>query len=118
MKGDAVAHLKELLALYNLPKSNENNLFINSIQSINFELCHKLLDTQPFPMFVRGVKVHLSIDPLMLRGQSIYLFSQILSHIFNLKVQMNSFVDLSIYDSRHGEELYQCIQNVGGKNPL
>lgn len=118
MKGDAVAHLKELLALYNLPNSNENNLFINSIQSINFELWHKLLDTQPFPMFVRGVKVHLSIDPLMLRGQSIYLFSQILSHIFNLKVQMNSFVDLSIYDSRQGEELYQCIQNVGGKNPL
>lgn len=118
MKGDAVAHLKELLVLYNLPNSNENNLLINSIQNIKFELCHKLIDAQPFPMFVRGLKVHLSIDPQMLHGQSVYLFSQILSHIFNLKVQINSFVDLSIYDYRQGEELYQCIQNVGGKNPL
>ncbi|MDN5512534.1 MAG: hypothetical protein L0G64_09510, partial [Acinetobacter sp.] len=44
--------------------------------------------------------------------------TQLLSHIFNLKVQMNSYVDLVICDSNTQQELYQCVQNVGGKKLL
>ena len=43
MKGEAVSHLKELLELYNLPKSKENQIIINSIQSIEFALTQKLV---------------------------------------------------------------------------
>ncbi|AOA58838.1 type VI secretion system baseplate subunit TssF [Acinetobacter larvae] len=118
MKGDAVSHLKELLELYNLPRSKENHLIIDAIQQIKFELTHKLVEAKPFPMFVRGVKVLLHIRSQVFRGHSLYLFSQLVSYVFNLKVQMNSFVDVSIFDESSGQELYQCVQNVGGKKLL
>ncbi|KJV37815.1 type VI secretion system baseplate subunit TssF [Acinetobacter brisouii] len=115
MKGDTVAHLKELLSLYNLPNSKENHLLIDAIKQVEFFLVHKLVDSKPFPMFVRGVKAKLSIDSSVFRGHSLYLFSQLLSHIFNLKVQINSFVDVVVQDHVSQQELYQCVQNVGGK---
>lgn len=118
MKGDTVAHLKELLGLYNLPNSKENHLLIDSIKKVEFLLMHKLVDSKPFPMFIRGVKAKLSIDSRVFRGHSVYLFSQMLSHIFNLKVQINSFVDVVVQDYATQQELYQCVQDVGGKTLL
>ena len=118
MNGDAVAHLKELLELYNLPKSRENQILIEAIQTLDFELTQKLVDSQPFPLFVRGVKVRLGIHAEIFRGHSIYIFSQLLAQVFNLKVQMNSYVDVAVYDIQSQQELYQCVQNVGGKKLL
>lgn len=118
MKGDALSHIKELLELYNLPKTKENHQIINSIRDIDFSIDTKLIEKKPFPMFIRGVKVSIKIDAQIFRGHSLYIFSQLLSHIFSLKVQLNSFVHLSILDSNTDQELYQCIQNIGGKKPL
>ena len=118
MKGNAVGHIKELLELYNLPKSKENHLVIDAIKSIDFELIHKLVEAKPFPLFVRGVKVKIKIDTRVFRGHSLYIFGRLLSSVFNLKVQMNSFVDVSIIDHNQEQELYQCVQNVGGKKLL
>ncbi len=118
MKGDAVSHIKELLELYNLPKSKENHLIIDAIKNIDFEITHKLVEAKPFPMFVRGVKVLMDIDAQVFRGHSLYIFSELVSHIFNLKVQMNSFVDVFVRDLNTKQELYQCVQNVGGKKLL
>ncbi|WP_286715303.1 type VI secretion system baseplate subunit TssF [Acinetobacter sp. UBA2581] len=118
MKGDSVSHMKELLELYNLPQTKENQLIINSIQAIEFSLGQKLIDHHPFPLFVRGVKVEIQLDTQVFRGTSIYIFAQILNHIFNLKVQMNSYVEMAVLDSESKQELYQCVQNVGGKRLL
>ena len=118
MKDNAVSHIKELLELYNLSKSKENHLIIDSIKNIHFSLAQKLVEAKPFPLFVRGVKVNLSIDAQFFRGHSLYIFTQLLSHIFNLKVQMNSYVDVIVSDSNSQQELYQCVQNVGGKKLL
>lgn len=118
MKGDTVSHLKELLELYNLPKSKENHLIIDAIKSIDFEITHKMVEAKPFPMFVRGVKVLMYIDAQVFHGHSLYIFSELISHIFNLKVQMNSFVDVFVKDMSSKQELYQCVQNVGGKKLL
>ena len=118
MKGDAVSHVKELLELYNLPKTKENHLIIDAIKDVEFSLSNKLVEAKPFPMFVRGVKVALKIDEQVFRGHSLFIFSQLLSHVFNLKVQMNSFVDVVIYGVHSQQELYQCVQNVGGKKLL
>ncbi|ENU57577.1 Protein ImpG/VasA [Acinetobacter guillouiae MSP4-18] len=118
MKGDAVSHIKELLELYNLPKSKENHLIIDAIKNIEFEITNKLVEAKPFPMFVRGVKVLMDVDVQVFRGHSLYIFSELISHIFNLKVQMNSFVDVFVRDLNTKQELYQCVQNVGGKKLL
>lgn len=118
MKGDALSHIKELLALYNLPKSKHNQLIIDAIQSITFELTHKLIEANPFPMFARGIGVHISVNVQVFHGHSLYIFSQLLSHIFSLKVHLNSFVDLTIIDSIQQQEVYRCIQNIGGKTLL
>ncbi|MEB6676531.1 type VI secretion system baseplate subunit TssF [Acinetobacter haemolyticus] len=115
MKGDALSHVKELLALYNLPHSKENILLIDALKTLSFSTANKLVNAKPFPMFVRGVKVELSINSSVFRGHSLYIFSQLLSHIFNLKVQINSFVDVIVKDSSNQQEIYQCVQNVGGK---
>ncbi|CAB1221472.1 type VI secretion system baseplate subunit TssF [Acinetobacter bouvetii] len=118
MKGDAVSHIKELLELYNLSKLKENHLIIHSIKNISFSLSQKLVQARPFPLFVRGVKVQVDIDSQVFRGHSLYIFTQLLSHILNLKVQMNSYVDVIVCDSNSQQELYQCVQNVGGKKLL
>lgn len=118
MKGDAVSHIKELLELYNLPKSKENHLIIDAIKKIEFEITNKLVEAKPFPMFVRGIKVLMDVDVQVFRGHSLYIFSELISHIFNLKVQMNSFVDVFVRDLNTKQELYQCVQNVGGKKLL
>lgn len=118
MKDDAVSHIKELLELYNLSQLKENHLIIDSIKKINFSLTQKLVEAKPFPLFVRGIKVNLTIDAQVFRGHSLYIFTQLLSHVFNLKVQMNSYVDVIVSDSNSQQELYQCVQNVGGKKLL
>ncbi|MCH7336121.1 type VI secretion system baseplate subunit TssF [Acinetobacter sp. NIPH 2699] len=118
MKGDALSHVKELLALYNLPHSKENILLIDALKTLNFSTTNKLVNAKPFPMFIRGVKVELGVNRSVFRGHSLYIFSQLLSHIFNLKVQINSFVDVVVKDSLNQQEIYQCVQNVGGKTLL
>lgn len=118
MKGDALSHLKELLALYNLPHSKENILLIDALKTLSFSTTNKLVNAKPFPMFIRGVKVELGVNRSVFRGHSLYIFSQLLSHIFNLKVQINSFVDVVVKDSLNQQEIYQCVQNVGGKTLL
>ncbi|MFV5490156.1 type VI secretion system baseplate subunit TssF [Acinetobacter sp. ASP199] len=118
MKGDAVTHLKELLELYNLPGSKENRLIIESIQSIDFSLSQKLLDHKPFPLFVRGVRATVRMNNEVFHGSSLYVFAQLLNHIFNLKVQMNSYVEMIVIDAVTEQEVYQCVQNVGGKKLL
>ena len=82
-KGDALSHIQELLELYNLPQLKENHLIINAIQSVSFELKQKMVDAKPFPLFIRGLKVNLGIDSKVFRGHSLYIFSQLLSHVFN-----------------------------------
>lgn len=118
MEGDVVSHLKELLELYNLPKSKENHLIINAIDAVEFSIVHKMVNSKPFPVFVRGIKATVFIDIKVFRGHSLYIFSKLLSHVFNLKVQLNSFVDVHVFDSNTKQELYQCIQNAGGKKLL
>ncbi|ENW24354.1 type VI secretion system baseplate subunit TssF [Acinetobacter pseudolwoffii] len=118
MQGDAVSYIKELLELYNLPQSKENRLIINSIQTVQFSLTQKLREHKPFPLFVRGVKVEIQIDTEIFRGASLYIFVQVLNHLFNLKVQMNSYVDMHVIDSKSKQELYQCVQQIGGKRLL
>ncbi|NIE96062.1 type VI secretion system baseplate subunit TssF [Acinetobacter sp. C26M] len=118
MKGDALSHVKELLALYNLPHSKENILLIDALKLLNFSTTNKLMNAKPFPMFIRGVKAELTVNKSVFRGHSLYIFSQLLSHIFNLKVQINSFVDVVVKDSLNQQEIYQCVQNVGGKTLL
>ncbi len=118
MKGDALSHVKELLALYNLPHSKENILLIDALKQLSFSTTNKLVNSKPFPMFIRGVKAELAVNKSVFRGHSLYIFSQLLSHIFNLKVQINSFVDVVVKDSLNQQEIYQCVQNVGGKTLL
>ncbi|NLN58077.1 MAG: type VI secretion system baseplate subunit TssF [Gammaproteobacteria bacterium] len=118
MNGDALSHVKELLALYNLPHSKENIVLIDALKKVEFSTSSKLMAAKPFPMFVRGVKAELAVDQWVFRGHSLYIFSQLLSHIFNLKVQINSFVDVVVSDSLNQQEIYQCVQNVGGKTLL
>ncbi|UTO18680.1 type VI secretion system baseplate subunit TssF [Acinetobacter sp. Z1] len=118
MKGDALSHVKELLALYNLPHSKENILLIDALKQLNFSTTNKLMNAKPFPMFIRGVKAELTVNKSVFRGHSLYIFSQLVSHIFNLKVQINSFVDVVVKDSLNQQEIYQCVQNVGGKTLL
>lgn len=118
MKGDALSHVKELLALYNLPHSKENILLIDALKQLNFSTTNKLMNAKPFPMFIRGVKAELTVNKSVFRGHSLYIFSQLLSHIFNLKVQINSFVDVVVKDNLNQQEIYQCVQNVCGKTLL
>lgn len=118
MGDNATNQIKELLQLYNLPKTQDNFLLIDSIKSTEFKTTSRMMGENPFPIFVRGIKACITVDASVFRGHSLYIFSQLLSETFNLKVQMNSFVEVVVIDQNSSQELYQCIQSAGGKNLL
>jgi type VI secretion system protein ImpG len=109
--------LRELLRLYNLPKSATNRRQIDGVIAIDFKPAHACLPGNPVPTFVRGTEVCLSVDETGFVGSGLRLFAQVLDHFFGLYVHANSFTQLKIVSSRSGEELIACPRR-SGDSPL
>lgn len=118
MKGDALNQMKELLTLYDLAGSNENQVLVQAIKDISFEQTHRMMKSAPYPLYVRGILATLKVDSTAFKGRSLYIFSHLIGRIFSLKVQVNSFVNLKVMDINTEQELYQCIQSNGYKEVL
>ena len=71
----------------------------------------------PFPTFVRGTEVHLTVDEANFVGSGLRLFAQVMDHFFGLYVHANSFTQLKLISSRTKEELITCPRR-SGDSPL
>ena len=113
LSGGGVQALRELLRLYDLPRSASNRRQIEGVVSIDFGPAHAWLAGDPFPAFVRGTEIRMSVDESGFVGAGLRAFAQVMDHFFGLYVHANSFTQLKVLSSRTGEELIVCARRSG-----
>ena len=62
---------------------------------------------------VRGIEIRLTVDEAAFVGHGIAAFARVLDHFFGLYVHANSFTQLTLLSSEHGEELIRCEPRSG-----
>ncbi|HET7797430.1 MAG TPA: type VI secretion system baseplate subunit TssF [Nevskia sp.] len=107
--------LKETLTLYDLPRSPANRRQIAGIQSIGQRPSTAMLPGNPFPVFVRGLEVSLTLDEASYVGTGSHLFASVLDHFFAQYVHANSFVRLVVRAHKDGEEILRCPARNGSQ---
>lgn len=117
LSAGGVEALRELLRLYNLPRSAANRRQIEGVVAIEFKPAHACLPGNPFASFVRGTEIHLAVDEANFVGSGLRLFAQVMDHFFGLYVHVNSFTQLKIVSARTREELIACPRR-SGDSPL
>jgi type VI secretion system protein ImpG len=117
LSGGGIDALRELLRLYDLPRSASNRRQIDGVVAIEFKPAHAALPGNPFVTFVRGTEVRLTVDEANFVGSGLRLFAQLMDHFFGLYVNANSFTQLKIISARTREELITCPRR-SGDSPL
>ncbi len=117
LSGTGVDALKEMLNLYNLPRSAINKRLLDGIHEVEYRPSTVYLSGKPFANFVRGIEVRLAVDETHFVGSGLHLFASVLEHFFALYVQVNSFAQLVIVSARTHEELIKCPPR-NGLSPL
>ncbi|MBB5019917.1 type VI secretion system protein ImpG [Chitinivorax tropicus] len=103
--GDA---LREILALYNLPGNSQNRRLIEGIEQVSTRGVTTRMAGNPFPTFVKGVEVRISVSPGNFVGTGVWLFAQIMSRFLGLYVHLNNFVQVVVVNAATGEVLHTC----------
>ncbi|MBF3536351.1 type VI secretion system baseplate subunit TssF [Burkholderia pseudomallei] len=67
----------------------------------------------PFPSFVRGVEIFVSLDEGVLRDATLNLFAQVLERLFAPYAPTNSYVQLIFRSVQTGKELLRCPAQPG-----
>lgn len=113
LTGGGLEALKELLRLYDLPRSAENARILEGLSAIDFAPANACLPGRPFPTFVRGTEVRLTVDEQHFVGSGLHLFAQVLDRFFGLYVHLNSFTRLKVLSSRTKAVLVDCPRRSG-----
>lgn len=108
-----VEAFREMLALYDLPRSPSSQRQIGGIKAIAQRLSTAWLSGNPFTCLVRGVEVRLSIDEEAFVGSGIHAFAQVIERFLALYVHANSFTQLVIVSHKTGEALLTCEPRSG-----
>lgn len=108
-----VSTLREMLRLYDLPRSPISASQINGIVSLEHRPATTWLPGRPFGSVVRGTEIRVSIDESHFVGTGIRAFADVLDHFFALYVHANSFTQFTLVSSQSGEELITCPARSG-----
>lgn len=117
LSGGGLEALKELLRLYDLPRSATNRRLVDGIVSIDYAAASACLPGNPFVTFVRGTEICLAVEEQHFVGSGLRLFAQVLDHFFGLYAHTNSFTQLKVVSARTREELIVCPRR-SGDSPL
>lgn len=112
VEGGAAA-LKEMLRLYDLPRSPTSARQIDGIVGLEHRAITAWLPGRQFASVARGTEIRLSIDEDHFVGTGIHAFASVLDHFFGLYVHANSFTQLVLLSSHNGEELIRCQPRSG-----
>jgi len=104
---------REMLALYDLPRSPASQRQIGGISAIAHKAANAWLPGNPFACLVRGVEVRLTIDEEAFVGSGIHAFTHIIERFLGLYVHANSFTQLVMVSNKTGEELLKCTPRSG-----
>jgi len=117
LSGGGIDALKEMLRLYDLPRSASNRRQIDGLKAIEFKPATAWLPGEPYATFVRGTEVRLTVDEDSFVGTGLGLFAAVLDHFFGLYVNANSFTKLTLISARTHEEVLSCPPR-NGEMPL
>ena len=117
LTGSGIDALKEMLRLYDLPRSTVNQRTLDGIVAVDYKPAQAFLDGAPFATLVRGTEIRLTVDEQSFVGTGLHLFAQVLDRFFALYVHINSFTQLKLVSSRSGEVLVTCARR-SGEEPL
>ena len=104
---------REMLALYDLPRSAATQRQIGGIRAIAYRTATTWLPGHPFARLVRGLEVRLTIAEDAFVGVGIHAFAQIIERFLGLYVHANSFTQLTIVSEATGEDLFTCPPRSG-----
>ncbi len=107
------ALIREMLTLYDLPQTNQNRKQIEGISSIKVEPTTTRIAAHPYPLFVRGLEIHIGLHEDHFVGTGTWLFGDLLSHVMGLQVGLNSFVQVVLKNADHTRELRRCPPRNG-----
>lgn len=107
--------LKEMLRLYDLPRSASNRRQVDGLVAVEFKPATAWLPGEPFATFVRGTQVRLTVDEDSFVGTGLGLLAAVMDHFFGLYVHINSFTQLTIVSARTQEEVLTCPPRNGDK---
>jgi type VI secretion system protein ImpG len=113
LSGTGVDAIKEILTLYDITRSIQNNRQVTGIVSIEQRPAMARIGGNPFPAFVRGMEIRIKVDESHYAGIGLFMFAQILDHFFGLYVHTNSFTQLIIVSNQSGQELIKCPTRNG-----
>lgn len=112
VEGGAAA-LKEMLRLYDLPRSAISARQIDGITALEHHAVTQWLPGKQFASMARGTEIRLTIDEDHFVGTGIHAFASVLDCFFGLYVHANSFTQLVLLSSHSGEELIRCPARSG-----
>ncbi|MRV74345.1 type VI secretion system baseplate subunit TssF [Duganella sp. FT92W] len=110
---DGLDAFREMLALYDLPRSPSTQRLIGGVRGIAHKAANAWLPGNPFACLVRGVEVRLAIDEEAFVGSGIHAFAHLVERFLGLYVHANSFAQLVVVSHQTGEELLRCQPRSG-----
>jgi type VI secretion system protein ImpG len=113
LTGGGLDAFREMLTLYDLPRSPSSQRQIGGIVAIAHKAANTWLPGNPFACLVRGIEVALTVDEEAFVGSGIHAFAQIVERFLGLYVHANSFTQLVIKSNKNGEELLRCTPRSG-----
>ncbi|MEC5386379.1 type VI secretion system baseplate subunit TssF [Uliginosibacterium sp. H3] len=108
-----LSSLKETMALYDITRSPVNRKLIEGLMGIRHKVVTARMAGNPFPSFVKGIEIEVSVDPQHFVGTSVEQFARLLDHFFGLYVHINSFTQLVVVAHDTGEEIIKCLPRSG-----
>lgn len=117
LTGNGIDALKEILRLYDLPRSAVNQRMLDGILAVDCRPAQAFLDGTPFTTLVRGTEIILTVDEQSFVGTGLHLFALVLDRFLALYAHINSFTQLKLISSRSGEVLVTCPRRCG-EEPL
>jgi type VI secretion system protein ImpG len=118
LTADGIDAFREMLALYDLPRSASSQRQIAGINGIEQKPASAWLPGNPYTCLVRGVEVRLAIDEEAFVGSGIHAFAHLVERFLALYVHANSFTKLTIVSHKSGEELLACSPRSGDSSLL
>ena len=113
LAGSGLKAFKEMLTLYDLPRSPISQRQIGGIVAIDHKAANHWLPGNPFACLVRGIEVRLTIEEEAFVGSGIHAFAHIIERFLGLYVTANSFTQLVVLSKKTGEELLRCTPRSG-----
>ena len=108
-----VETIRELLKLHDLQGTAISARQIEGVVDLTQKVVTAWIPNQPFAGMVRGVEIHLTVDPSSFAGTGVYVFGAVMDELLSLYVTTNSFTQLVLFTSRGSVELVRFPRRTG-----